>query len=255
MMKISSSIVRPLLRKFGYDLVRYNKRNSSAICTYSEHCIKTYDRVKPFTMTSLERINAAIDAIQYVEHNNISGAIVECGVWKGGSSMAMALTLRELGSEGRDLYLYDTFAGMSAPTDADVSIRGANAHEKFSLTQTSDDSSDWCLSSLDEVRENVLSTGYPTRKFHFVEGKVEDTVPATIPDEIAVLRLDTDWYESTKHELIHLFPRLRKGGVLIIDDYGHWEGARRAVDEYIADNNIRILLNRTDYTGRMAIKA
>jgi hypothetical protein len=85
-------------------------------------------------------------------------------------------------------------------------------------------------------------------------GKVEDTIPADIPEKIALLRLDTDWYESTKHELIHLFPRLQKGGVLIIDDYGFWKGARKAVDEYFAENNIQILLNRIDDTGRMAIK-
>jgi O-methyltransferase len=85
-------------------------------------------------------------------------------------------------------------------------------------------------------------------------GKVEDTFPKDTPDKIAILRLDTDWYESTRHELIHLYPKLSIGGVLIIDDYGHWEGARKAVDEYINDNTLRILLNRIDYTGRIAVK-
>jgi hypothetical protein len=75
-----------------------------------------------------------------------------------------------------------------------------------------------------------------------------------LPEQIAVLRLDTDFYESTRHELRHLYPRLVHGGVLIIDDYGHWAGARKAVDEYIAEEGIRLLLNRIDYTGRIAIK-
>jgi hypothetical protein len=83
---------------------------------------------------------------------------------------------------------------------------------------------------------------------------VEDTIPGNMPKKIALLRLDTDWYESTKHELTHLFPLLQSNGVLIIDDYGHWEGARKAVNEYISDKHIRILLNRIDYTGRIAIK-
>ena len=106
----------------------------------------------------------------------------------------------------------------------------------------------------DEVKENVFSTGYPKGKIHFIEGKVEDTIPTNIPNEIALLRLDTGWYESYKHVMAHLFPLLRQDGVIIIDDYGQWEGARRAIDEYISDNNIRILLNRIDVTGRIAIK-
>jgi hypothetical protein len=117
-----------------------------------------------------------------------------------------------------------------------------------------DATSVWCFSSIEEVKNNIATLNYPTEKVYFVKGKVEDTIPTTIPQKIAVLRLDTDWYESTKHELEHLFPLLVSGGVLIIDDYGHWEGARKAVDEYIEKNNLNILLNRIDYTGRIAIK-
>jgi hypothetical protein len=96
--------------------------------------------------------------------------------------------------------------------------------------------------------------GYPKEKLHYVQGKVEDTIPGAAPGQIALLRLDTDWYESTHHELIHLYPRLSAGGVLIVDDYGHWQGSRRAVDEWIAQTGARILLNRIDYTGRVAVK-
>ena len=205
-------------------------------------------------MTSPERVNALIDAVHYIVTNKIDGAIVECGVWKGGSTMAMALALRNLGDESRELYLYDTFSGMSAPSDVDVSIGGARAYDTFSQTQISEDSSNWCFSSLDEVKVNVSRTDYPEGKLHFIKGKVEDTIPTNIPSEIALLRLDTDWYESTKHEMTHLFPLLKENGVLIIDDYGHWEGQRKAIDEYISGNNIRILLNRIDRMGRIAIK-
>jgi hypothetical protein len=104
------------------------------------------------------------------------------------------------------------------------------------------------------VKQAVYSTGYNRDKFHFVQGMVEDTLPEKAPEQIALLRLDTDWYESTRHELIHLFPRLSRGGVLIIDDYGDWEGARKAVDEYIAQHNVAILLNRIDHTGRIGVK-
>jgi hypothetical protein len=169
--------------------------------------------------------------------------------------MAMMMTLKQLKDENRDLYLYDTFSGMSAPTAADVSLRGAKAHERFYKTQTSENASAWCSCTLEDVTQNVLRTGYPRDKIHFVKGKVEDTIPEHMPPKIALLRLDTDWYESTKHELTHLFPLLQPHGVLIIDDYGHWEGARKAVDEYLSENHLRILLSRIDYTGRIAIKA
>jgi predicted O-methyltransferase YrrM len=105
-----------------------------------------------------------------------------------------------------------------------------------------------------EVRATLLSTRYPAERVHLVEGKVEDTLPAAAPEQIAVLRLDTDWYESTKHELEQLYPRLSPGGVLILDDYGHYEGARRAVEEYFAEHGGRPLLTRVDYTGRVGVK-
>ena len=183
----------------------------------------------------------------------IVGDVVECGVWKGGSMMAVAEMLTRLGDTGRDLHLFDTFTGMSEPSQHDVSFRGDSASETMKRQREEDPSFQWCGSPLDEVRHNMLATGYPRERVHFVEGMVEQTIPGSAPDRIALLRLDTDWYESTRHELVHLFPRLVDGGVLIIDDYGHWQGARRAVDEYFAENNVAMLLNRLDYTGRIGI--
>ncbi len=112
----------------------------------------------------------------------------------------------------------------------------------------------WCIASLQEVRHNMQATGYPSGQIHYIEGRVEETIPAQIPDSIALLRLDTDWYESTRHELEHLYPRLVEGGVLVLDDYGHWQGARQAVDEYFAQAGHRPLLQRIDYSGRLAVK-
>ena len=257
MKKIFRATIRTVVHKFVIDIVRYKKEDSDTTNyppDISQQNIEIYNAVKPYTVTSPERVSALIDAVNYIVTNKIHGAFVECGVWKGGSIMAMALTLKNLGDESRDLYLYDTFSGMSAPTDVDVSIHEQKAYDIFSEKKTSEGSSNWLFSSLDEVKENMFSIGYPKRKIHFIKGKVEDTIPANIPDEIALLRLDTDWYESTKHEMTHLFPLLNQNGVLIVDDYGHWEGSRKAIDEYISDNNIRILLNRIDYTGRIAIK-
>ena len=111
-----------------------------------------------------------------------------------------------------------------------------------------------CLASQAEAEAAVFSTGYDPADVHFVRGRVEDTIPAYAPETIALLRLDTDWYESTRHELIHLFPRLAHGGVLVVDDYGHWQGARQALDEYLAEHQVRLFLNRIDYTGRIGVK-
>jgi hypothetical protein len=168
--------------------------------------------------------------------------------------MAAALALKSRGDTTRELYLYDTYEGMSEPGAEDVDVRGNAASEKLSAGKKSTSSEIWAYSPVEDVRRNLLSTGYPEGKLHFIKGKVEDTIPGDVPEQIALLRLDTDWYESTKHEMEHLYPRLVSGGVLILDDYGHWQGARQAVDEYLMTHNVHLLLNRTDNTGRIAIK-
>ena len=169
--------------------------------------------------------------------------------------MAVAYTLQALGQRDKELYLFDTYEGMARPTDADVAYTGTAAVTQFELSKTGQDTSEWCRASIEDVRGNLLSTGYDADRLKFVKGKVEDTIPDSAPDGISILRLDTDWYESTRHELIHLYPRLAKGGVLIIDDYGYWQGCRKAVDEYFAQQQEPILLNRVDHTGRIAVKS
>ena len=110
------------------------------------------------------------------------------------------------------------------------------------------------MSLLDEVKQNLFSVNYNQDNISFFKGKVEDTLPTDQVEQIAILRLDTDWYESTKHELITLYDKLVPGGILIIDDYGHWSGAKKAVDEFIEERELKLLLNRVDYTCRLAIK-
>jgi O-methyltransferase len=209
------------------------------------------NQVAPFTMTGVERRLALLDAIAYIAHHRIPGAVVECGVWRGGSMMAAALALQEHG-DIRDLYLFDTFEGMTPPGEFDREFTGRMASDLLAAdpTHTSDY---WAVASLEQVRVNMRSTGYPQDRMHFVEGPVEATIPERAPATIALLRLDTDWYESTRHELVHLYPRIPSGGVLIIDDYGHFEGARKAADEYLEETGARVLLNRIDYTGRIAV--
>ncbi|HRN35548.1 MAG TPA: TylF/MycF/NovP-related O-methyltransferase [Flavobacteriales bacterium] len=215
-----------------------------------------YARCSPYTMTSRERLHALYNACMYVVDAKLEGAFVECGVWKGGSAMMMALCLKQRGITDRDIYLFDTFEGMSRPEEVDRTFKGEGASGTFEETATADDASDWCRSPVEEVMQHMRSTGYPAERVHLVKGKVENTLPSSVPASgIALLRLDTDWYASTRHELVHLYPKLVQRGVLIIDDFGHWEGARKAVLEYFDEQKIHMLLNRIDYTGRIGIKA
>jgi O-methyltransferase len=216
-------------------------------------------RALPYTMTGVPRLRALIDAVRHLERRGVAGAFAECGVWRGGSVVAMIETLRDLGAPPRDIWLYDTFEGMTEPTEEDVS-----AFEPPALATWRDATArgerPWAelfgteMFSEESVRSTLAATGYPTEHLHLVRGPVEETLPAHLPEgPLGLLRLDTDWYESTRHELAHLYPRLASGGVLIIDDYGHFEGARRAVDEYFAEHE-PVLLTRIDYTGRLAVK-
>jgi O-methyltransferase len=255
-MSLFQNKFRNIMRLFGVDIVRCPKGDDYKFPPDFDNAgIELIKAVKPFTMTSPERIFALCEAVKYVVGNDIPGDIVECGVWKGGSMRAVAQTLVDLKSFDKKLYLFDTFEGMSAPTEADVSIDNKSASSLLRADNKDKESSVWCFADVDSVKAVVNSVGYPADKIHYIKGMVEQTIPANAPSSISLLRLDTDWYESTKHELIHLYPRISPNGVLIIDDYGHWKGARKAVDEYIKENKIKLLLNRIDYTGRIGVKA
>jgi len=212
-----------------------------------------HKKCKRYTITSVQKMYSLYSAIKYVVQHTIPGDIVECGVFKGGSAMIMALTLNKMNDLERKLYLYDTYAGMTKPAKGDTNYRGEDVESIWRQSQRKD-YNEWCYAPLEEVKNNLYSTGYPKENFMFIKGKVEETIPAVIPDTIALLRLDTDWYESTYHELLHLFPRLSVHGVLVLDDYGCLKGAKEATDKYFSENGIKILLNRIDYSGRICIK-
>jgi hypothetical protein len=209
--------------------------------------------VRPYTMTSVERLKSLSDAVNYVVENNIEGDFVECGTWKGGSVMCMQKKLMLLNQIDRKFWVFDTYEGMPEPDDVDKNFNKTAAQQLLDAEEK-DNSLTWAYSNYEETTGNILSTGYPAEKMNFVKGLVEDTIPQTQIESIALLRLDTDWYSSTKFELENLYPKLVKGGVLIIDDYGHWEGCKKAVDEYFKLNKIPVFMSRIDYTGRLIIK-
>jgi O-methyltransferase len=216
-------------------------------------------RASRYSMTGEARLRALVDAVRYCVTRDVPGDFAECGVWRGGSVLAMILTLQDLGAEDRDIHLFDTFEGMTEPTEHDVSTIDPPARETWEQA-VSRNRRPWEelfnpeVFSETAVREMLLATGYPERRLHLVRGAVEETLPGHAPEGLALLRLDTDWYESTRHELVHLYPRLAEGGVLIVDDYGHWAGAKRAVDEYFGEREPPLELREIDYTGRIAVK-
>lgn len=254
LLEFSTKTVRDVSRAVGIELPSGPDMAEAEFEPVYEHC-------KRFTMTTRERMYALYTAVNYLVDRGVEGDFVEAGVWRGGSSMLIAETLVRRGLQTKKIYLYDTFEGMPPPGQEDVQIPSG----RLDLTPRRPASVEWersrrgdhnamCYAGLSEVKSNLFSTGYAQENLVFVQGKVEETIPGRMPDSICLLRLDTDWYSSTRWELDHLFPKLARGGVLIIDDYGAWEGARKAVDEYINRNNIHILLNRIDCSGRIAVK-
>jgi len=143
--------------------------------------------------------------------------------------------------------LFDTFTGATRPSEADRDWTGRSVLEDEWVEEDRADAI-----PVAQVDAAMASTGYNRARFHYVEGDVRETLPARAPDAIGLLRLDTDYYDSTLHELTHLYPRLAPAGVLIIDDYGHYQGSRQAVDEYLA--GAATYLSRIDYSARLAIK-
>lgn len=255
-MKVSQLINYPL-RVLGLKLVRLSRlkklqeyRNAEINdIEKDKQFIALYEQVKDYTMVGIERCYALYKAVQFVTDNDIKGDFAECGVWRGGSCMMIAFLLMKAGISDRKIWLYDTFSGMTEPGEKD----GDEERIKWKEQKISAAENGWCLAGIEEVKVNMARTKYPVENINYIKGRVEDTIPASLPAAIALLRLDTDWYESTKHELFHLYPLLQKKGILIIDDYGKWQGSRDAANEYFASCE-PVFFNRIDNAGILIIK-
>jgi O-methyltransferase len=244
-------LVKKLFVAVGCSITRCQRSAGGVPLDFDSDIIALYDRVRPYTLTSPARVKVLYDSIQHIMLNNISGSIVECGVWRGGSMMAVAYTLMNFDITDRNLYLFDVFEdAMPRATDCDVTRDGICLKDTTSQIRASY----WNFATESEVRENMNKTGYPDIQIHFVRGPVEQTLPNWAPDQCALIRLDTDLYESTKHELQCLYPRLAVGGILIIDDYGSHEGVKKAVDDFNKTLAQPLFLVRVDEAGRVAVK-
>jgi hypothetical protein len=221
--------------------------------------IEVLPKVSRHTITMLDGAEAPwslYKAVQYIVEHRIPGDLVECGVWNGGSVLLMALALAHFGDTGRRIYLYDTFNGMSEPEDIDREYSGMPAITEWESERAANPSGpNWGFGgTLEQVRDIVFSSGYPKENFVFVKGMVEETLPAGSPETVAILRLDTDFYASTYHELVHLYPLVSDGGVVIIDDYGYFQGSRIATDQYLDEIKAPLFLSRVNESVRLAIK-
>jgi O-methyltransferase len=205
------------------------------------------------TLTGIPAQWALYKAIEYIVRNEIPGDIVECGVWNGGSVLIAACALLHFGDTSRRIYLYDTFEGVPRPEKIDIDCRGSSALTKWVYMRIRGKL--WGFGgTVDVVKDVIALSNYPTDNFIFVKGMVEDTIPSQLPETISLLRLDTDLYKSTYHELVHCYPLISSGGVMIIDDYGYYLGCRQATDKYISENKLRLFLARLDGSGHITVK-
>ena len=193
-------------------IVRKSLANSSASfpVEVSVEERKILETSKAFSMTSYERLWATMCATKYIVRNDIPGALVECGVWRGGNAIAVAMTLNALGSTNRPIFLFDTFEGMSKPSYKDIDHSGVPAQVSLENSTKNDRDHNWCVASLEDVQQNLKIANYPLENLHLIKGDVALTLKkeSNLPGSISLLRLDTDWYDSTKIEMEILFPKI-----------------------------------------------
>ena len=243
--RLRGSVRRGMLH-LGFDVRRVD---APEWADFSDEQLALCAEVQPYTQTSRERIVTLADAVEYVVRRGVPGDFVESGVWLGGSAMVIARTLIRLGVRMRGYGSTTRSARCRSPANPSAKSMG-NSAGRLPPRLTSPVPHG---AYLPQVRANLESTGYPPDRISYVCGLVEETIPASAPQQIALLRLDTDWHSSTAHKLEHLYPRLSSAGVLIVDDYGHYRGARKAVDEYFerfSDPACQSRLHRPD--GRQA---
>lgn len=211
-------------------------RNSFGTDPYSS----IYRAVRPYTMSGDARLRGLYDAVLHAATNRVAGDVVECGTARGGSAALLGLAMKSAGLVA-PLWVFDSFEGMPEPTAADP--------DRDLAAQYVGD----CRGDLASVRSLFERLGILDRA-RFVPGRFEDTVPGSEVAAIAVLHIDGDWYQSVKVCLDHFYDRVTSGGIIQIDDYGHWAGARKAVDEFMGRRGLSLSLRYLDYTGRQLLK-
>lgn len=215
---------------------------------------KAVSVIKRNTMVSFERLATLWLQVQHLDKYEIVGDLVECGVWRGGSAGMMALAhLYSRPNTSRHLHLFDSWQGLPEPDrelDGALAVKYSGGANRGALEPIGQ-----CVAALDEVRQLLeREIGYPAERIHYHVGWFQETLARTQVEKIALLRLDGDWYESTKICLEELYPRVAKGGIIVLDDYGYWSGCRKATDEFIEQLSEPVMLHHIDVDGRYFVK-
>ena len=257
--KIIYKISRSIAKKFGYKLVQKENENLNfQFPEYTDDELRLIEISKKNTMTSYQKLNFLLRSIEHVYNNKIDGDFVECGVWKGGNIILFKNMMNKLNMQNKKIYAFDTYEGMTKPSDIDVDLRFKQEKAKDVMDISPKDYNIHNIHSyypIEKVKKNIIDNCKDLENIKFIKGDVLKTllISDNIPEKISILRLDTDWYESTKIELEILFPKLVNNGILIIDDYGDYKGCKKAVDEYFRDKKFNIF--KIDEGGRMLIKS
>jgi hypothetical protein len=254
-LSIIKNLIKSFLNKFSYEI---NSNTYKII--FQDHYYKKfnffqyYEKCKKFSINvSYRRYLSLFQSLQYILKNKIKGDIVECGVFKGGSAMMICYFLKFFIVKNKKIWLYDTYEGMSAPSRRDIDLNDKRAKDFLNEKKIENKNNVWAFSSLNSVKNNIKQTNFNIKNCIFIKGKVEKTLKVKKPKSISLLRLDTDFYHSTKAELKYLYNLISPGGIIIIDDYGHWKGCKLAVDQFFK-NKKNILILNIDYTGIIGIK-
>ncbi len=242
---------KKFLNSFGFVIINKNQK----IIELSDKDHELLNLIKDYSMTTEIRMYNLLQSLKQIKHKNIPGDYVECGVWRGGNIMLIKKFLENENIDDKKIYAFDTFEGMPEPDNNDFDIsKNISASVLLSRNKKDKESHLWGVCSLEEVKKNLIKNLKDMNNIYFIEGKVEETLDLkeNIPEKISLLRLDTDWYSSTKKELEVLYEKVSPGGVIIIDDYGHWGGAKKAVDEFFKDKYV--WMHYVDYACRLIIK-
>jgi hypothetical protein len=249
MLNLLKNYIQKILNSFGYTIVNNNQR----IVELSDKQKYLISITNSISMTPKIRRYNLIQALEYIAHYKLEGDLVECGVWKGGNIVIYKKFIEENNIK-KNIYAFDTFQGMSNPDQNDYIINSAISAQTILDNDKKRITNDWGVCDLEEVKFNISKRTKNLNNIFFIKGKVEETLlnKINLPEKISILRLDTDFYQSTKIELEILYEKVCKGGVIIIDDYGHWAGSKKAVDEFFKEKFV--WMHYVDYACRLIIK-
>ena len=236
------------LNRTEYELKIQTAHNLNINKSFPNDFIEYFVKCKNYTMLSRERLYDLYQSIIYTQKSGVIGDIVEIGCWAGGALAMSALTLSGLRQDKIKIWGYDTFNGHNKPSQDEYDVWGKNQADVFSELN----GKDWAKVDIDTVKNNLKEIGIDSKSYKLIEGKIEETSNKYFPDNISILRIDVDWYEPTIISLNKFYPLISRYGILIIDDYGHHSGSKKAVDQYFSNKNIKFF--HIDYSCIACVK-